>query len=162
MPERSRASLRKIVADLNPEFGLDVERFNAAIARLRPELNRLSESLQTRREKLRGLHSQDIDELVAHTAFVSTLVMGAAILTGLFLSMFFVITSYSIHYTKLYDNGASVTSTRWATPLRAAFSAAMRQASGSMSQANTRCAPSAAAAIARMPEPVPTSRTRAG
>lgn len=89
LPERSRASLRKIVADLNPEFGLDVERFNAAIARLRPELNRLSESLQTRREKLRGLHSQDIDELVAHTAFVSTLVMGAAILTGLFLSMFF-------------------------------------------------------------------------
>ncbi|OHB32709.1 MAG: hypothetical protein A2X84_13255 [Desulfuromonadaceae bacterium GWC2_58_13] len=89
LPERSQALLRQAVSDLNPERGINVDRFNAAIVMLRPELNSLSTLIQRQREKLRGLHSQDIDELVAHTAFVSIVVLGSAILIGIFLSMFF-------------------------------------------------------------------------
>ncbi|WP_432823354.1 HAMP domain-containing protein [Trichloromonas sp.] len=89
LPERSQALLRQVVSDLNPERGIDVDRFNSAIVLLRPELNTLSALIQRQREKLRGLHSQDIDELVAHTAFVSIVVLGSAILVGILLSMFF-------------------------------------------------------------------------
>ena len=89
LPEQSRTLLRQAVADLNPELGIDVDRFNAAIVMLRPELSALSELIQRQREKLRGLHSQDVDELVDHTAFVSIVVLGSAILVGIFLSMYF-------------------------------------------------------------------------
>jgi len=89
LPEQSRTLLRQAVADLNPELGIDVDRFNAAIVMLRPELGALSELIQRQREKLRGLHSQDVDELVDHTAFVSIVVLGSAILVGIFLSMYF-------------------------------------------------------------------------
>ncbi len=89
LPERSQALLRQAVSDLNPELGINVDRFNAAIVLLRPELDALSSRIQQQREKLRGLHSQDIDELVAHTALVSIVVLGSAILIGIFLSMFF-------------------------------------------------------------------------
>ncbi len=89
LPERSQALLRQAVTDLNPELGLDVDRFNAAIILLRPELNAISSLIQQQRERLRGLHSEDIDDLVTHTALVSIVVLGSALMIGIFLSMFF-------------------------------------------------------------------------
>jgi two-component system, NarL family, sensor histidine kinase UhpB len=89
LTERSQALLRQAVTELDPEAGIDVARFNAAIVMLRPELNSLSGLIQIQRQKLRGMHSQDIDELVVRTTFVAIIVLGAAILVGIFISMFF-------------------------------------------------------------------------
>jgi len=85
----SAALIRQAVADLNPELGFDFDRIMGSISRLRPEIARLSEAIQLNREKLRDLHSQDIDEMVARTAFISILVLGTAILLGIFLSLTF-------------------------------------------------------------------------
>ncbi len=87
LPDRSRALIRQSVSDLDPEYGFDVERINGAIAMLRPELSTLSSIVQAKREKLRNVHRQDIDELVEHTAFVSIVVLGTAIGFGLLLSL---------------------------------------------------------------------------
>ncbi|HEV2356747.1 MAG TPA: hypothetical protein VGZ23_03940 [bacterium] len=53
------------------------------------------------------------------------------------------------------------TATRAAHPFRRTFARATATATGSLSTAQTRRAPNAAAAIARTPEPVPTSNTTA-
>ena len=79
--------IKKAVADLDPEQRYDYDRIMGSISKLRPEIARLSESIQQHRDKLRDLHSQDIDEMVARTAFISILVLGAAILLGIFLSL---------------------------------------------------------------------------
>ena len=83
------ALIKKAVSDLDPEQRYDYDRIMGSIAKLRPEIARLSESIQQHRDKLRDLHSQDIDEMVARTAFVSIVVLGAAILLGIFLSLAF-------------------------------------------------------------------------
>mgnify|MGYP002397560535 CR=1 FL=1 len=88
-PEETLAQLHQAVADLDPEGGFDPERFLAALAHLRPQLKVLSELSQKQRQSLREVHSRDIDELVARTTLVSLVVLGAAILLGIFLSLAF-------------------------------------------------------------------------
>jgi len=89
MDETSRLEWRQAVADLDPDNGFNSERFLVALGKLRPHLDELSEWIQNDREKLRDVHSQDIDALVARTTFVSIVVLGAAILIGVFLSLTF-------------------------------------------------------------------------
>lgn len=89
LAESNRALLRQAVDDLNPELGFDADRLLAALSLLRPQLVSLAETVQQRREKLRDVHKDDIDELVARTAFISIIVLGAAILVGIFLSLAF-------------------------------------------------------------------------
>ncbi|TYO98110.1 signal transduction histidine kinase [Geothermobacter ehrlichii] len=78
---------RQAVEDLDPEQGFDSRRFLDALNRLRPELEKLSELIQNERERLRDVHNQDIDALVARTTFVSIVVLGFSILLGIFLSL---------------------------------------------------------------------------
>jgi signal transduction histidine kinase len=78
---------RQAVSDLDPEQGFDSQRFLDALSQLRPQLEKLSELIQNERERLREVHNQDIDALVARTTFVSIVVLGAAILLGIFLSL---------------------------------------------------------------------------
>ena len=87
--KNERARFRETVNKLNPEFGFDAERFVEAIGELRPQFVGFSEQMQQKRASLSKIHSTDIDELVARTTFVSLIVLGTAILLGIFLSLFF-------------------------------------------------------------------------
>ena len=79
--------LRQTVTELNPNHGYDSDSVIAALTRLRPVLESLALATQKKREQLRDLHNQDMEELVARTAFVSIIVLGTAILLGVFLSL---------------------------------------------------------------------------
>ncbi len=85
--ERDR--LRATVGRLDPEHGFDAERYVEAINDLRPLFVGFAEQMQQRRAKLDDVHAEDIDELVARTTFVSIVVLGAAIVLGVFLSLTF-------------------------------------------------------------------------
>jgi len=87
--EESRTLLQQSVSDLNTDTGLDSERFLAALSMLRPQLISLLELAQKEREKLREGQTRDIDELVNRTALVSVVVLGASILLGTLLALFF-------------------------------------------------------------------------
>lgn len=89
LPESSRTLLQQALSDLDPENGFAPERFLAAISLLRPQLVTLSETIQQRRESLRDVHKDDIDEAVVRTALVSALVLGVSILLGVVLSLTF-------------------------------------------------------------------------
>ena len=87
LPDPSAHQIRQALHDLDPENGYSPQRITAAVAQIRPELAKISDLVQRNREKLRSVHSQDIDEMVARTAFISILVLGASILLGIFLSL---------------------------------------------------------------------------
>jgi signal transduction histidine kinase len=87
-PERL-LSLRSIVAKLNPEEGVDTDRFLATLDILRPQLMHLIEKARSQRGKLKSLRNQSMDELVARTTLVSLVVMSVAIIIGILLSWFF-------------------------------------------------------------------------
>jgi len=89
LPDKSASLIRQALDDLDPDRGFDEERILAAISLLRPELGKISQMVQGDREKLRDVHTQNIDEMVARTAFISIIVLGAAILLGIFLSLAF-------------------------------------------------------------------------
>ncbi len=89
LPDKTLALLNQAILDLDPEAGFDPERFLTTLALLRPQLVAIAELNQKQREQLRTLHTPDIDNLVYRTAFVSIIVLGAAILLGIFLSLFF-------------------------------------------------------------------------
>lgn len=89
LSDSTRALLQQTLKDLNPELGFDAERFISSLSVLRPQLASLSELTQKQRERLRDVHNQDIDALVDRTAFVSIIVLGAAILLGIVLSRTF-------------------------------------------------------------------------
>jgi len=89
MEKDARERFRETVHKLNPEFGFDAERFAAAIADLRPQYVTLSEEMQQRRVALNQVRSEDIDDLVTRTTFVSIVVLGTAILLGILLSLYF-------------------------------------------------------------------------
>lgn len=89
LPQQTLDEWRQSVSDLNPENGFNPNRFLQALGTLRPHLEELSELIQKERERLRDVHSQDIDALVSRTTFVSIVVLGAAILLGIFLSLTF-------------------------------------------------------------------------
>ena len=89
MGKTERNRFRETVRKLNPEYGFDAERFVEAIGELRPQFVSFSEQMQSKRASLSKIHSEDIDELVTRTTFVSIIVLGTAILLGIFLSLFF-------------------------------------------------------------------------
>lgn len=80
---------RETVRKLNPEYGFDAERFVDAIGELRPQFVSFSEQMQEKRATLSKINAEDIDELVNRTTFVSIIVLGTAIVLGIFLSLFF-------------------------------------------------------------------------
>lgn len=89
LPQGTRTLLQQSVDDLNPVRGFDPERNLSAIALIRPQLITLSDLVQKQRDRLRDTHTDDIDALVARTALVSIIVLGASILLGIFLSLAF-------------------------------------------------------------------------
>ena len=89
VPEDTSAIIGDALVGLDPEHGIEVERYKSAISRLRPQLNVLAEIAKKNRERLGNVRAQEMDELVARTTFISILVLGAAILLGGFLSLTF-------------------------------------------------------------------------
>ncbi len=87
--EENANRIRKSVTAISPENGFDADRIFTAVVGLRPEFAKLSDLVQFGREKLRDVHNQDMDALVARTAFVSIVVLGASIILGVFLSLTF-------------------------------------------------------------------------
>lgn len=87
LPDTTRREWRQAINDLDPDNGFDSARFIQALEALGPHLDALSNKIQEERERLRDFHSQDIDALVARTTLVSIIVLGAAILIGVFLSL---------------------------------------------------------------------------
>jgi signal transduction histidine kinase len=81
--------LRRKIADLNPEQGILLERFETALAELRPEIAEQFNVLNQQRDDLSELHGEDFDALVEETAFVTIVVLGIAILAGILLSLAF-------------------------------------------------------------------------
>lgn len=89
LSEEEHGRLMLTVDRLDPQHGFDIERYVEAIHDLRPLFVGFSEQMQQRRAKLDDVHSDDIDELVAQTTFVSIIVLGTAIVLGVFLSLTF-------------------------------------------------------------------------
>lgn len=87
--QKEKTRFRETVRRLNPENGFDAERFIEAIGELRPQFIGFSEEMQKRRASLSKIHTEDINALVTRTTFVSIIVLGTAILLGIFLSLFF-------------------------------------------------------------------------
>lgn len=85
----ARSLIQEALQELNPENGIDGDRMLSALSRLRPQLNVVADVTQRQREQLRDLHGQDIEEIVARTAFVSIVVLGASILLGVLFSLAF-------------------------------------------------------------------------
>ncbi len=85
----SQSLLRQGVIDLNPEQGMALDRFESALAVLRPHLTKQLKDLNRQREALGNLHREDMDALVAETTFVTIVVLGTAILIGILLSLYF-------------------------------------------------------------------------
>ena len=85
----SLSLLRQGVMDLNPEQGMMLDRFETALAVLRPHLTQQLKDLNLKRENLGDLHREDMDELVAQTTFITIIVLGVAILVGIMLSLYF-------------------------------------------------------------------------
>jgi len=89
LPTEARQALTQSVSDLDPDIEINLDRFLNALSKLRPEMSKLSELIQQRRETLRNIHDEDIDEIVYQSALVSIVVLGSAILLGIFLSLTF-------------------------------------------------------------------------
>ncbi|MBN2645850.1 MAG: HAMP domain-containing protein [Desulfuromonadaceae bacterium] len=89
VPDESVTLINQAVCKLDPEEGIDTERFIEALEILRPQLITLIETARSQRGKLKSLQNKNMDELVARTALVSLIVMSSAIVLGIFLSLFF-------------------------------------------------------------------------
>lgn len=85
--ESSMDFLRKSVIDLNPEQGIQLQRFDATLKQLHPHITEQLGELNQRRENLSDVHREDIDALIADTTFVTIVVLGFAILVGILLSL---------------------------------------------------------------------------
>jgi signal transduction histidine kinase len=81
--------LREQIANLNPEQGIVLDRFDTILGALRPNISDQLSALNERRDDLSELHGEDFDALVAETTFVTILVLGIAILLGVLLSLTF-------------------------------------------------------------------------
>lgn len=81
--------LRQSVRDLNPEQGVDLDDLAEGLKLLRPNIKKQLNSLNQRRLDFGAMHQENIEELVAETTFVTILVLGIAILIGIFLSLAF-------------------------------------------------------------------------
>ncbi len=85
----SLSLLQQGVIDLNPERGMALDRFEDTLKLLKPHLSKEFNALNVQREDMSALHREDIDALVAETTFVAIIVLGVAILLGIFLSLAF-------------------------------------------------------------------------
>lgn len=85
----SLSLFRQGLRDLDPERGVNLEGFDATLDLIGPQIREQLNQLNQRRDDISNLHREDIDELVAETTFVSIVVLGAAILLGIFLSLTF-------------------------------------------------------------------------
>lgn len=81
--------LQQRVNELAPEKGLSLARFENALAVLSPHIKAQLNVLNLRREDMSQLHREDMDALVAETTFVTIVVLGAAIILGILLSLTF-------------------------------------------------------------------------
>ncbi len=81
--------LRQSVRDLNPEQGVDLDNLEEGLKLLRPNIKKQLNSLNQQRLDFGALHREDIESLVAETTFVTIVVLGIAILIGIFLSLAF-------------------------------------------------------------------------
>jgi len=81
--------LRQNVSDMNPEQGIVLERFYAALSLLRPQIAEQLNMLNQQRDDMSVLHGEDFDALLAETTFVTIIVLGIAILAGVLLSLAF-------------------------------------------------------------------------
>lgn len=81
--------LKALVLQLNPASGMEPEQTAALFARFRGQLSNLSNTVQVQRNRLRHLHSQDINQLVEHTVLVSISILALAILLCLLIAVYF-------------------------------------------------------------------------
>jgi signal transduction histidine kinase len=107
--------LRQSVHDLNPEQGVDLDNLAEDLKLLRPNIKKLLNSLNQQRLDFGALHQEDIEELVAETTFVTIVVLGIAILIGIFLSLAFARNILS-RIKILSDSAARITSGEFVPP----------------------------------------------
>lgn len=89
VPDDTAQILRNGLDELDPTGGIDPERFLTALKGMRPHLITLIETARNQRGQFKNLQSKNMDELVARTALVSLIVLSAAIILGILLSLFF-------------------------------------------------------------------------
>jgi signal transduction histidine kinase len=107
--------LQQSVTDLNPELGIQLERFDVALNLLRPHIRKQLSELNQRRDNLSNVHREDIDALVAETTFVTIVVLGFAILVGILLSLTFA--RHILRRIKVLSDGAARITAGDFTPL---------------------------------------------
>ena len=107
--------LRQSVRDLNPEQGVNLDNLAEGLQLLRPNIKKLLNSLNQQRLDFGALHQEDIEELVAETTFVTIVVLGIAILIGIFLSLAFARNILS-RIKILSDSAARITAGEFVPP----------------------------------------------
>jgi two-component system sensor histidine kinase UhpB len=107
--------LRQSVRDLNPEQGVDLDNLEEGLKLLRPNIKKQLNSLNQQRLDFGALHREDIESLVAETAFVTIVVLGIAILIGIFLSLAFARNILS-RIQVLSDSAARITAGEFVPP----------------------------------------------
>jgi len=107
--------LRQSVRDLNPEQGVDLDNLAEGLKLLRPNIKKLLNSLNQQRLDFGALHQEDIEALVAETTFVTIVVLGIAILLGIFLSLAFARNILS-RIKILSDSAARITAGEFVPP----------------------------------------------
>ena len=112
---QSLSLFRQGLAEVDPEKGVNLERFEANLDLLGPHIKKQLQELNKRREDLQDLHREDIDELVAQTTFVTIIVLGFAILFGIFLSLMFARRILS-RIKVLSDSAARITNGEYVPP----------------------------------------------
>jgi signal transduction histidine kinase len=86
---QSMSLFQQGLTDLDPDKGVDLQAFDATIDLMLPHIKAQLGQLNRWRDEMKSLHSEDMDELVAETTFVTIIVLGAAILIGILLSLMF-------------------------------------------------------------------------
>lgn len=81
--------LKALALKFDPSVGMDPEQTAELFARFRGQLSNLSNTVQVQRNKVRHLHSQDINQLVEHTVLVSISGLAVAILLCLLIAVYF-------------------------------------------------------------------------
>ena len=113
--QSSMSLLRQSVIDLDPEQGMQLQRFDSKLETLRPHIKVQLNTLDRQREDLGALHREDLDALVAETTFVTIVVLGFAILVGILLSLTFA--RHILHRIQvLSDSAARITDGDFSPP----------------------------------------------
>ncbi|SHI97103.1 Histidine kinase-, DNA gyrase B-, and HSP90-like ATPase [Malonomonas rubra DSM 5091] len=99
--------LQRLVEKLNPSISVEPELTAELFAHFRGRLSNLSNTTQLHRNKLRHLHSQDINTLMEHTVLVSISVLVLAILLCLLIATYFS-RRIMVRIQKLSDNAGRI------------------------------------------------------